>query len=169
MSNSDTWLTPGGDTQPLVQFCDLQKPPALEDMIAAAAVGVEVVEAACGPIVDTTITETVDVARPVVAVRYPARDATHSTGVPLACAGQTIRTVDGSDVPAGTITYTAGYAATTADAPSWAVTAGRLVARHFWRSLQTNQRATPESAGYLVPNQAQTLMAPHELAPGGFA
>ena len=83
-------------------------------------------------------------------------------------------TVDGllvrsaPSLPAGTLTYHAGYATP----PAWATAAALIIAEHYYRTRlgATRVDTSPGAgAGFIVPNAARALLAPHERTPLGFA
>ena len=124
-----------------------------------------IVEDWCGPIGQTTVTETVGTdgllrARPI-----------ELTVVSSGVVGD--YTLDDrvwriSPVTAPlTVTYTAGYAV----APTWAVDAALIIFEHLWRTRRgagaNARRAGTDvqvpGAGYLIPTQAAQLMEPHRF------
>lgn len=135
-----------------------------------------VVEDACGPILLTSLVEVLDggAAALVLTARGTAVTAveTYPAGVALAAAdfrvsGQILMRRDGGTIPAVEVTYTSGFE----DVPAWAREAALVIAAHYWQS-RLKMPGTPQPGagiGYLVPAQAEAMLAPHRLAPLGFA
>ena len=133
----------------------------------SADLACEVVVEACGPILTTEVVESLDAGTSAVLACADATITAVSVGVPAdyKVSGQVLSRVDGAPFPELTVTYTAGAAT----APAWARAAALLIASHHWRSRLSMPGQATVPVGFLVPNQAETLMAPHRLAPLGFA
>ena len=52
-----------------------------------------------------------------------------------------------------------------ANPPEWAVAAANIIGRHLWATrLGPNRNGSmQQGAGYLIPNQAEALLAPRRL------
>lgn len=173
---TDTFLTPGSDMAPLAAFCNIPAariPEAMGDLETAALTAVGVVEDGAhkegfrgvGPIVAREVTE---YTRGASVVALSAHVLTAPTG--FIADGATVRAASGARVPAGSITYQAGWCETSSTAPQWAVTAGLLIARHIYRTQLGNTKAGQNMAdgvGFLLPNQAKNILAPYELGAWG--
>lgn len=173
---TDTFLTPGGDIVPLAAFCNVPAariPEAMADLDTAALTAVGVVEDGAhkegfrgvGPIVARELTEYTHGAS---VVALSAHVLTAPTG--FIAGGATVRATSGTRVPAGFITYQAGWCETSFTAPQWAVTAGMLIARHIYRTQLGNAKAgqnLADGVGFLLPNQARSILAPYELGAWG--
>lgn len=147
-----------------------------DEIRRATRIGCEVVEDACGPILATARTERIPAgAAGVLSVRASAVTAVAASGTPLVAAdfvvdGQLLTRANGArwaDVL--TVSYTAGWVRD--QIPEWAKAAALLIALQYRRSqLKAGPgRAVPEGSGFLVPHQAEELMAPHVLPNMGFA
>lgn len=136
------------------------------------------VDELCGPTLTATVTDKLLTgrgparylsARPAALVSvasYPSGDAADVALFDFD--GQRLFRRDGLDiVGALTVSYTTGAAT----APTWAASAAMLIAHQWFKSRLQPNLSTPGTApvGFLVPNQADELMAEHYLAPGGFA
>ena len=130
----------------------------------------------CGPVLEVSRTETVyGYGRAVVLsarVASLTSIVTAPGGVVLdvsafRASGQVVQRADGSLVGPLTVTYTTGSVAV----PAWAREAALVIAAHYWQSrLKVPGAPQPGvGIGYLVPAQAEAMLAPHRLAPLGFA
>ena len=98
--------------------------------------------------------------------------ATYPGGVAQAvgdfrASGQVLQRVDGGLFGPVTVVYVTGSALV----PSWAREAALVIAAHYWQS-RLKMPGAPQPGvgiGYLVPAQAEAMLAPHRLAPLGFA
>lgn len=151
-----------------------------EAMIALAVdVGCGKVEELCGPIANTTVTETVTIRGDQLVTKYRATALTAiatESGTTLTTAdwvidGQLMRNKAGTCYTGRlTLTYAAGYFdPLTGDAPAWATSAALIIAAQFVRSRLARNPADPVPVGFLVPNQAMEMMSGHLLTPEGFA
>ena len=121
----------------------------------------------CGPIFPLeTVFEVVTVRRGWAPTRYQAVEITSLSGgslpVDITDFGFKSPSLSSGRVA---VTYKAGYEV----APDWAVSAALIIARHLWRTRLGPNRNNPEAqpgVGYLVPNQAEALMADHLLPRG---
>ena len=172
------FLAPAGDYAAIMSFCGVKAPSDdfEGDVLAAEA---EMV-AQCGPILATTVTDvlTMDAATQVLSARVASLTSVTSeagtayTKTDFRINGQLLSRKDGGTIPAwATVVYTSGWAQ--ASIPASVVMAGRMLARHLWRTRLGNQRVNeselvPGSA-WLWPKQARDLVADYELAPLGFA
>ena len=143
---------------------------------AAINLGCDKVVEMCGPIIAETITERVAGGGYELPLKYRPASlgsiATRPGGVALNLAdyrfeGQVLAREDDGRISENlTVTYTAGWVA----APSWAVSAACLIAKQWFLSrLRPNLNDPSTLTGFLVPRQAEEIMAGHLLAPGGFA
>jgi len=143
---------------------------------AAIDLGCDKVVEKCGPIMAETIVERVRGGGYKLPLRfYPASlgsIATRPGGVELDLAdyrfeGQMLAREDDGWIAGNlTLTYTAGWA----EAPPWAVSAACLIAKQWFLSrLRPNLNDPSTLTGFLVPRQAEEIMAGHILAPEGFA
>lgn len=164
---------------------------ALNGKAADESMLTDAVAGACGKVVDLcgpVITETVTDERVRVS---GAREAclkwrasalsalsVFSSGLALTPSdwwveGQVLSRRDGSKIPSDLlVTYTSGRVAAAADVAVnavWARDAALIVAAQYVRARLARNPADPVPVGFLVPNQAQELMASHLLAPLGFA
>jgi len=151
-----------------------------EAMIALAVdVACGKVEELCGPIANTTVTETVTIRGDQLVTKYRATALTAiatESGTTLTTAdwvidGQLMRNKAGTCYTGRlTLTYAAGYFdPLTGDAPAWATSATLIIAAQFVRSRLARNPADPVPVGFLVPNQAMEMMSGHLLTPEGFA
>ena len=173
-----TYLAPDGDLAALASYCGIKTPTAAimadlaEDVAAAAAA----VEDRCGPVQVTTATVALRGAQAAIVTPWrPVSLTSYVTeaGESLDVSGWII---DGFRVwrtawqiiPAGTLTYTTGYAAEAI--PPALVIVGKQVLRQLWRARIGNPRAEGEpGVGVLWPRQAEVLAEPYALPPLGFA
>ena len=172
------FLAPGGDYAALMEFCGL-KAPTEALMSAVDAAEAEMV-AQCGPILSATVADilTMDAATQVLSARVASltsvtsEEGTVYTKTDFRTRGQLLSRKDGGTIPAwATVVYTSGWAQSSI--PASVILAGRMLARHLWRTTLGNQRVNeselvPGSA-WLWPRQARDLVADYTLAPLGFA
>ena len=120
----------------------------------------------CGPILLTSRTESVDAGRAAV-LDYRANEITAVTVGAVAdykVKGQVLSRVDKGYLSDMEVTYTTGYD----EAPAWARDAALIIASHNWKAtLSLPGQGVP--TGFDVPKRAASKMAPHRLAPLGFA
>ena len=138
-------------------------------MVADAACSA--VDEACGPQASTHVTgELVEPSSGYLTTRWPV------TG------NLTATTIAGSEVdvsgwrrangPLGHYADNVGcrlllvsYTTGSVKPPEWAVAAAKIIGRHLWATrLGPNRNGSmQQGAGYLIPNQAEALLAPHRL------
>ena len=153
-----------------------------EAMIALAVdVGCGKVEELCGPIANTTVTETVTIRGDQLVTKYRATALTAiatESGTTLTTAdwvidGQLMRNKAGTCYTGRlTLTYTAGYFDATnlsASAPAWARSAALYIGQQHMRTLRRFGQTTEGPQGFLVPAAAMEEMKDYLLTPGGFA
>lgn len=150
-----------------------------EAMIGLAVdVACGVVEELCGPIANTTVTESVTARSGKSKLRYRATSLvsiTTEAGTTLtpsdwAIDGQLLRNKSGTcygDVLV--VSYTTGYIATGDTAPAWARSAALHIGQQHMRTMRRFGQTTEGPQGFLVPAAAMEEMADHLLAPDGFA
>jgi len=150
-----------------------------EAMIALAVdVGCGKVEDLCGPIANTTVTESVTARSGKSKLRYRATSLvsiTTEAGTTLtpsdwAIDGQLLRNKSGTcygDVLV--VSYTTGYIATGDTAPAWARSAALHIGQQHMRTMRRFGQTTEGPQGFLVPAAAMEEMADHLLAPDGFS
>ena len=162
------------DLDTFANFVRNNSPADRADLADALETGCNMVDALCGPTVTTTIVERVKAGGYELPLSARAASltslATYVGGTALTktdydISGQLLFRRDGGWIGDDlVVTYTAGAAT----APKWAVDAARLIGQQWWLSrLRPGPNQVP--VGYLVPKQADELMAGHLLAPGGFA
>ena len=156
-----------------------------EAMIALAVdVGCGKVEELCGPIANTTVTETVTIRGDQLVTKYRATALTAiatESGTTLTTAdwvidGQLMRNKAGTCYTGRlTLTYTAGYF-NSADSPEvkraaapWAFSAALHIGQQHMRTLRRFGQTTEGPQGFLVPAAAMEEMKDYLLTPGGFA
>ena len=139
------------------------------------------VEELCGPIANTTVTETVTIRGDQLVTKYRATALTAiatESGTTLTTAdwvidGQLMRNKAGTCYTGRlTLTYTAGYFDATnlsASAPAWARSAALHIGQQHMRTLRRFGQAAEGPVGFLVPAAAMDEMADHLLAPDGFS
>ena len=152
-----------------------------EEMINLAVdVACGMVEELCGPIANTTVTESVTARSGKSKLRYRATSLVSITtegGATLTAAdwvpdGQVLRNKLGrcyDDVLV--VTYTSGYFDSDDDnakAPAWARSAALHIGQQHMRTLRRFGQTTEGPQGFLVPAAAMEEMADHLLAPDGF-
>ncbi len=151
-----------------------------EAMIALAVdVACGKVEELCGPIANTTVTETVTIRGDQLVTKYRATALTAiatESGTTLTTAdwvidGQLMRNKAGTCYTGRlTLTYAAGYFdPLTGDAPAWARSAALHIGQQHMRTMRRFGQTTEGPQGFLVPAAAMEEMADHLLAPDGFA
>ena len=153
-----------------------------EAMIGLAVdVACGVVEELCGPIANTTVTESVTARSGKSKLRYRATSLvsiTTEAGTTLtpsdwAVDGQVLRNKAGRCYDEVlVVTYTSGYFDDTnpsAKAPAWARSAALHIGQQHMRTLRRFGQTTEGPQGFLVPAAAMEEMADHLLAPDGFA
>ena len=153
-----------------------------EAMIALAVdVACGKVEELCGPIANTTVTESVTVRSGKSKLRYRATSLvsiTTEAGTTLtpsdwAVDGQVLRNKAGRCYDEVlVVTYTSGYFDDTnpsAKAPAWARSAALHIGQQHMRTLRRFGQTTEGPQGFLVPAAAMEEMADHLLAPDGFS
>ena len=153
-----------------------------EAMIGLAVdVACGVVEDLCGPIANTTVTESVTARSGKSKLRYRATSLvsiTTEAGTALtpsdwAVDGQLLRNKAGRCYDEVlVVTYTSGYFDDTnpsAKAPAWARSAALHIGQQHMRTLRRFSQTTEGPQGFLVPAAAIEEMADHLLAPDGFA
>ena len=150
-----------------------------EAMIGLAVdVACGVVEELCGPIANTTVTESVTARSGKSKLRYRATSLvsiTTEAGTTLtpsdwAIDGQLLRNKSGTcygDVLV--VSYTTGYIATGDTAPAWARSAALHIGQQHMRTMRRFGQTTEGPQGFLVPAAAMEEMADHLLAPDGFS
>ena len=164
------------DLTTIKSFIGNTKPDDEPAIQAAINLGCEKVDELCGPTVATTITERVPGGGYQLPLDYRATAitaiATWPAGVTLDASAffvedQLLARKDGDWIDDDlTVTYTAGAAT----APAWAVSAACLIAHQWLKSRLRPNLADPGTlVGFLVPRQAEEIMADHLLAPDGFA
>ena len=144
---------------------------------AALDLGCVTVDELCGPTVPTTVVEHVRAGGYRLPLRARAESlvsvATWPGGATLpvegfAVEGQTICRRGTAGWIGGDLTVT--YIAGAAEAPPWAVSAALLIGKQWLNSrLRPNLNDPTTLVGFLVPKQAQEIMAAHLLAPEGLA
>ena len=156
-----------------------------EAMIGLAVdVACGVVEELCGPIANTTVTETVTIRGYQLVTKYRATALTAiatESGTALTAAdwvidGQLMRNKAGRCYDEVlVVTYTSGYF-NSADSPEvkraaapWAFSAALHIGQQHMRTLRRFGQTTEGPVGFLVPAAAMEEMADHLLAPDGFA
>lgn len=173
-----SFLAPSNDYTALMSFCGVKTPT--DDLVAAIEAAEAEVVAQCGPVLITTITDVLESTSPtqVLSARVAAlTSVTDEDGIVCAktdyrTRGQLLSRKDGTTIPAwSTVVYTSGWAQ--ASIPANVLMAGKLLARHLWRTQLGNQRVNeselvPGSA-WLWPRQARDMIASYTLAPLGFA
>jgi len=139
------------------------------------------VEELCGPIANTTVTESVTARSGKSKLRYRATSLvsiTTEAGTTLtpsdwAVDGQVLRNKAGRCYDEVlVVTYTSGYFDDTnpsAKAPAWARSAALHIGQQHMRTLRRFGQTTEGPQGFLVPAAAMEEMADHLLAPDGFA
>ena len=139
------------------------------------------VEELCGPIVNTTVTETVTIRGYQLVTKYRATALTAiatESGTALTAAdwvidGQLMRNKAGRCYDEVlVVTYTSGYFDDTnpsAKAPAWARSAALHIGQQHVRTLRRFGQTTDGPTGFLIPAVAMEEMADHLLAPDGFA
>ena len=156
-----------------------------EAMIGLAVdVACGVVEELCGPIANTTVTESVTARSGKSKLRYRATSLvsiTTEAGTALtpsdwAIDGQLLRNKSGTchdDVLV--VTYSSGYF-NSADSPEvkraaapWAFSAALHIGQQHMRTLRRFGQTAEGPVGFLVPIAAMEEMADHLLTPDGFA
>ncbi len=186
---TDTFLSPLGDLEPIFTACrvpasdrfrsEVIQAAELAAMTAASLVVDGYREgdtsfAGCGPIAPTEMTQRVKAGATVVALSFPPASVDSFAADDGSTVSVADVTIDGcivtfdTPLPAGVLTYTAGFAET----PAWATAAGLIIAEHYYRTRlgATRVDTTPGAgAAFLVPKAAQALLAPHERTPLGFA
>lgn len=153
-----------------------------EAMIGLAVdVACGVVEELCGPIANTTVTESVTARSGKSKLRYRATSLvsiTTEAGTTLtpsdwAVDGQVLRNKAGRCYDEVlVVTYTSGYFDNTnpsAKAPAWARSAALHIGQQHMRTLRRFGQTTEGPQGFLVPAAAMEEMADHLLAPDGFS
>lgn len=153
-----------------------------EEMINLAVdVACGMVEELCGPIANTTVTESVTARSGKSKLRYRAASLvsiTTEAGTTLtpsdwAVDGQVLRNKAGRCYDEVlVVTYTSGYFDDTnpsAKAPAWARSAALHIGQQHMRTLRRFGQTTEGPQGFLVPAAAMEEMADHLLAPDGFA
>ena len=153
-----------------------------EAMIGLAVdVACGVVEELCGPIANTTVTESVTARSGKSKLRYRATSLvsiTTEAGTTLtpsdwAVDGQVLRNKAGRCYDEVlVVTYTSGYFDDTnpsAKAPAWARSAALHIGQQHMRTLRRFGQTTEGPQGFLVPAAAMEEMADHLLAPDGFS
>lgn len=167
-----------GDYLLLLSFCGVKTPS--EDFVAAVAAAEAAVEAKCGPVLNRTVADvlTDTYVTQVLSARVASlASVTSEAGVAgtlsdFRVRGQLLSRRDGVAIPEWTtVVYTSGWHQ--GDIPADLMLAGRLLARHLWRTQLGNQRVNdaepvPGSA-WMWPRQAIDLARRYELAPLGFA
>ena len=153
-----------------------------EAMIALAVdVACGKVEELCGPIANTTVTESVTARSGKSKLRYRATSLvsiTTEAGTTLtpsdwAVDGQLLRNKSGTchdDVLV--VSYSSGYFDDTnpsAKAPAWARSAALHIGQQHMRTLRRFGQTAEGPQGFLVPAAAMEEMADHLLAPDGFS
>lgn len=145
----------------------VQAPPGLGVMLDAAC---DVVEDWCGPIGVRDVSETVTPSPSgVVVLGSPFASVVSVSPTPAAVVADGpagVLTVTGVSSPV-VVAYRAGFEV----APAWARLAALVILEHLWRTRRgagaggrrTVDDVAVPGAGYLVPNQAATLMEPHRL------
>ena len=152
-----------------------------EAMIGLAVdVACGVVEDLCGPIANTTVTESVTARSGKSKLRYRATSLvsiTTEAGTALtpsdwAVDGQVLRNKAGRCYDEVlVVTYTSGYFDDTnpsAKAPAWARSAALHIGQQHMRTLRRFGQTAEGPQGFLVPAAAMEEMADHLLAPDGF-
>ena len=156
-----------------------------EEMINLAVdVACGMVEEMCGPIVNTTVTESVTARSGKSKLRYRATSLvsiTTEAGTTLtpsdwAVDGQLLRNKSGTchdDVLV--VSYSSGYF-NSADSPEvkraaapWAFSADLHIGQQHMRTVRRFGQTTEGPQGFLVPAAAMEEMADHLLDPDGFA
>ena len=139
------------------------------------------VEELCGPIANTTVTESVTVRSGKSKLRYRATSLvsiTTEAGTTLtpsdwAVDGQVLRNKAGRCYDEVlVVTYTSGYFDDTnpsAKAPAWARSAALHIGQQHMRTLRRFGQTTEGPQGFLVPAAAMEEMADNLLAPDGFS
>ena len=153
-----------------------------EEMINLAVdVACGMVEEMCGPIVNTTVTESVTARSGKSKLRYRATSLvsiTTEAGTTLtpsdwAVDGPVLRNKAGRCYDEVlVVTYTSGYFDDTnpsAKAPAWARSAALHIGQQYMRTLRRFGQTTEGPQGFLVPAAAMEEMAGHLLAPDGFS
>lgn len=167
-----------------IPAADRTKPDVLANVQLASSLACGLVEdgwreqgdefAGVGPVAATTLSARVTAGATVVPLPFPPLVLSAFT----ADGGTTVEvsalTVDGllvrsaSGLPAGVLTYQAGYGTP----PAWATAAALIIAEHYYRTRlgATRVDTSPGAgAGFMVPNAARAILAPHERTPLGFA
>ena len=153
-----------------------------EAMIALAVdVGCGKVEELCGPIANTTVTETVTIRGDQLVTKYRATALTAiatESGTTLTTAdwvidGQLMRNKAGTCYTGRLmLTYAAGYFDATnlsASAPAWARSAALHIGQQHMRTVRRFGQTAEGPQGFLVPAAAMEEMSDHLLDPDGFA
>ena len=153
-----------------------------EEMINLAVdVACGKVEELCGPIANTTVTESVTARSGKSKLRYRATSLvsiTTEAGTTLtpsdwAVDGQLLRNKAGRCYDEVlVVTYASGYFDDTnpsAKAPAWARSAALHIGQQHMRTLRRFGQTTEGPQGFLVPAAAMEEMADHLLAPDGFS
>ena len=153
-----------------------------EEMINLAVdVACGMVEELCGPIANTTVTESVTARSGKSKLRYRATSLvsiTTEAGTTLtpsdwAIDGQVLRNKAGRCYDEVlVVTYTSGYFDDTnlsASAPAWARSAALHIGQQHMRTLRRFGQTTEGPQGFLVPAAAMEEMSDHLLDPDGFA
>lgn len=152
-----------------------------EAMIGLAVdVACGTVEELCGPIANTTVTESVTALSGKSKLRYRATSLvsiTTEAGTALtpsdwAVDGQVLRNKAGRCYDEVlVVTYTSGYFDDTnpsAKAPAWARSAALHIGQQHMRTMRRFGQTTEGPQGFLVPAAAMEEMSDHLLAPDGF-
>ena len=173
-----SFLAPLDDYNAIASFCGLKS--LSDDFMAAVTAAEAEVVSQCGPVLTTAVTDVLTAASvvQVLSARVASltsvtpEDAAAYTLTDFRVSGQLLMRKDGAAIPAwATVVYSSGWAQAAIPAP--VLMAGKLLARHLWRTQLGNQRVAevelaPGSA-WLWPKQAADLAAPYKLAPLGFA
>lgn len=143
----------------------------LAEVEACGAAACEQVESLCGPILTATVVERVEASNGAFTTRFPVNSlmaAERMNGdVVDVTAWRIVEPRFVANVGAYgalRVTYSTGWV----DAPRWAITAAKIIARHMWRT-QIGPMARDEAqqgSGFLIPNQALALLEPH-MTPAG--
>lgn len=173
-----SFLAPSNDYTAIMSFCGVKTPT--DDLVAAVDAAEAEVVAQCGPVLTTTVTDVLQFtsAAQVLSARLATltsvtdEDGIVYTTTDYRTRGQLLSRKDGASIPAwSTVVYMSGWAQSSI--PASVLLAGRMLARHLWRTQLGNQRVNeselvPGSA-WLWPRQASDLLAAYKLAPLGFA
>lgn len=163
---------------PLSDFMEFVKNSRADDradLQLSIDLGCDLVDERCGPTVAETVSEVVRGGVRAVALSCRAVSLTAIETWPAGLAlpvadfaprGQVVVRRDGGRIDSDvTVTYLAGAA----EAPAWAKAAAMLIGQQWFKSRLRPNLNDPVPVGFLVPKQAEELMAAHLLAPGGFA